>query len=116
MKKSDEKNQTAEIASDVRPRRPVLMPASTKPKEHSRPSKRLFSEHSSEPSGLGVGMHDRLLTVEEVSKLLKVPVSWVYGRTRNRSMDRIPGFRLGKYWRFRETDVLAWLERQKAGD
>ena len=58
---------------------------------------------------------DSLLTVEEVAELLHVPVSWVYERTRKRGMDRIPGFRLGKYWRFREADVLAWLERQRAG-
>ena len=56
-----------------------------------------------------------LLTVEEVSELLCVPVSWVYERTRKRGQDRIPGFRLGKYWRFREADVLAWLDRQRAG-
>ncbi len=56
-----------------------------------------------------------LLTVGEVAELLKVPVSWVYERTRRNSMDRIPGFRLGKYWRFHESDVLAWLERQRAG-
>jgi excisionase family DNA binding protein len=56
-----------------------------------------------------------LLTVEEVAELLKVPVSWVYDRTRSRGVNRIPGFRLGKYWRFREADVLAWLERQRSG-
>ena len=56
-----------------------------------------------------------LLTVEEVAELLKVPASWVYERTRKRGMDRIPGFRLGKYWRFREADVLAWLDRQRDG-
>ena len=63
------------------------------------------------------GSHDtgQLLTVEEVAELLKVPVSWVYARTRRRAADRIPGFRLGKYWRFREGDVLAWIERQRAG-
>jgi excisionase family DNA binding protein len=54
-----------------------------------------------------------LLTVEEVSDLLKVPVSWVYERTRKRGVDRIPGFRLGKHWRFREADVLAWINRQR---
>ena len=43
-----------------------------------------------------------LLSIEDVAELLKVPVSWVYERTRRRSMDRLPGFRLGKYWRFRE--------------
>jgi excisionase family DNA binding protein len=62
-----------------------------------------------------IGSMDRLLTVEEVAKLLQVPPSWVYGRTRQRSADCIPGFRLGKYWRFREADVLAWLERQRVG-
>jgi excisionase family DNA binding protein len=56
-----------------------------------------------------------LLTVEEVAELLKVPVSWVYDRTRSRGLNRIPGFRLGKYWRFQESEVLAWLERQRCG-
>jgi excisionase family DNA binding protein len=54
----------------------------------------------------------RLLTVEEVAVLLHVPVSWVYGRTRKRSLGRLPGYRLGKYWRFREEDITAWLESQ----
>jgi excisionase family DNA binding protein len=57
-----------------------------------------------------------LLTVEDVAELLRVPVSWVYERTRLRGVDRLPGFRLGKYWRFREAEVLAWLERQRRGD
>lgn len=56
-----------------------------------------------------------LLTIEDVAEILKVPVSWVYARTRRRATDRIPGFRLGKYWRFRESDLLAWLDRQRAG-
>ncbi len=56
----------------------------------------------------------RLLTVEQVADLLRVPRSWVYGRARTRDRDRLPGMRLGKYWRFREADVLAWLETQKS--
>jgi excisionase family DNA binding protein len=56
-----------------------------------------------------------MLTVEEVAELLHVPRSWVYEHTRQRSNDRIPAFRLGKYWRFRESDVLAWIERQRVG-
>lgn len=56
-----------------------------------------------------------LLTVEEAAALLRVPVSWVYERTRRRTMDRLPGIRLGKYWRFRECDLLAWIERQRVG-
>lgn len=54
-----------------------------------------------------------LLTVDDVAELLKVPVSWVYERTRRRSHGRLPGFRLGKYWRFRESDLADWLERQR---
>jgi excisionase family DNA binding protein len=54
-----------------------------------------------------------LLTIVEIAQLLQVPRSWVYSRTRRRSADRIPGFRLGKYWRFREDEVLAWVARQR---
>lgn len=56
---------------------------------------------------------DLLLTVQEVAALLKVDQSWIYERVRRRSVDRLPGFRLGKYWRFSKKDVLAWLDRQR---
>jgi hypothetical protein len=39
---------------------------------------------------------DELLTVRDVAEILRVPVSWVYDRTRKRSLDRLPGIRLGK--------------------
>jgi len=61
-----------------------------------------------------VEIAERLLTVEEVAELLRVEPSWVYARTRQRAANRLPGFRLGKYWRFRETDVREWLERQRS--
>src|SRR5271169_2972404 len=48
---------------------------------------------------------DPLLTIKEVAELLRVPISWVYGRTRKRALDRLPGYRLGKYWRFSENEV-----------
>jgi excisionase family DNA binding protein len=57
----------------------------------------------------------RLLTVEEVASLLHVPISWVYGRMRKRSTERPPGYRLGKYWRFREDEIHAWVKRQSRG-
>jgi len=57
----------------------------------------------------------QLLTVQEVAKLLHVPASWVYGRTRKRSLERLPGYRLGKYWRFREEEILVWVQRQRGG-
>lgn len=56
-----------------------------------------------------------LLTVNDVATLLQVPVSWVYARTRKRSIERLPGIRLGKYWRFREEEIHAWVESQRRG-
>ena len=56
---------------------------------------------------------DRILNIVEVAKLLRVPVSWVYERARRRSFDRIPHFKLGKYLRFSEKEILNWLERIK---
>ncbi len=61
----------------------------------------------------GSSGNGRLLTVEELAERLNLPASWIYAHTRKRSSDPIPGFRLGKYWRFREADVLDWLERQR---
>jgi excisionase family DNA binding protein len=57
----------------------------------------------------------QLLTIREVAALLKVPVSWVYGHLRTRSVDRMPAYRLGKYWRFRAEEVLAWVARHRSG-
>jgi len=56
-----------------------------------------------------------LLSVEEVAELLQVPFTWVYERTRRRGRDRLPGFHLGKYWRFDEGEIRAWLELQRSG-
>jgi excisionase family DNA binding protein len=55
-----------------------------------------------------------LLTVQQVAELLQVPVSWVYGRMRKRSLERLPAYRLGKYWRFDREEVLVWVARHQA--
>jgi excisionase family DNA binding protein len=54
-----------------------------------------------------------LMTVQQVAELLQVPVSWVYGRMRKRSVERLPAYRLGKYWRFDKEEVLAWVARHQ---
>jgi excisionase family DNA binding protein len=64
----------------------------------------------------GERSESHLLTIREVAEMLQVPVSWVYGRMRKRCADRIPGFRLGKYWRFSEQDVTAWLQARRTKD
>jgi len=72
---------------------------------------------AAEPAATGGESENRnhLLTVREVAELLQVPVSWVYGRMRKRSSERLPGYRLGKYWRFREDEVMAWIEGHRGG-
>lgn len=55
-----------------------------------------------------------LMDVAETARLLHVPVSWVYDRTRRRGRDRIPHIKLGKYLRFEITSVREWLNAQRA--
>lgn len=55
-------------------------------------------------------LEDELLTVSEMASALKVPISWVYERTRRSGADRIPHLKLGKYLRFRWSAVRAWLD------
>ena len=52
-------------------------------------------------------VNDRLLTAVEVAELLAVPVSWVRESTRSGA---IPCVELGRYRRYREAAVLAWVE------
>ena len=56
---------------------------------------------------------DGLLTVQEVAKILRVPVSWVYERTRRRGNEQLPHIKLGKYLRFRRTEVIGWLDSHR---
>lgn len=57
-------------------------------------------------------MNDRLLTAKEVAALLSVPPSWVLDHARART---IPHVRLGRYVRFDEADVRAWLNECRQG-
>ena len=56
---------------------------------------------------------DELLTVDELAAWLKVPPSWIYERTRRRGEGRLPFLKLGKYLRFEEAAVRAYLARQR---
>jgi len=51
------------------------------------------------------------LTVSELADELKVPISWVYDKTRRKGEDAIPHLRVGKYCRFRLPEVVAWIEK-----
>jgi len=49
---------------------------------------------------------DRLLTAEEIAERLGVKTQWVWAQAR---AGRIPHVRLGRYRRFRESAIEAWV-------
>lgn len=53
---------------------------------------------------------DRLLTPQEVADLLQVRKSTIYQWTH---IGYIPHFKLGRFVRFRDCDVLKWLESKR---
>jgi hypothetical protein len=61
-------------------------------------------------------MEDELLTAAEVAQFLRVPLSWVYERCRVGAVDPLPHLKLGKYLRFRKTDLLAFVNGLRRGD
>lgn len=54
-----------------------------------------------------------LLTIQEVADILRVPVSWIYARTRQRDENTIPHLKVGKYLRFEEAKVMTWLKERQ---
>ena len=58
-------------------------------------------------------MTEELMTTQELADYLKVKLGWVYGQTRQRGEGSIPRIRVGKYIRFRLSEVMAWMEGQE---
>ena len=50
---------------------------------------------------------DMLLKAEEVAQILRVPKSWVYSH-----LQELPAIRLGRYVRFRRSDIERLLEER----
>jgi len=50
-----------------------------------------------------------MLTAEEVAQILRVPRSWIYSH-----LDQLPTVRLGRYVRFRRSEIELFLDQQKA--
>ena len=50
-------------------------------------------------------MTDRLVDVKELAKILSVPVSWIYDRTRQ-GPEVIPHIKFGNYVRFNVEEVI----------
>ena len=56
--------------------------------------------------------NSKLVDVHETARILHVPTSWIYQRTRPAS-ERIPVVRLGKYVRFNPEEVVMFFKRRK---
>jgi hypothetical protein len=52
-----------------------------------------------------------ILTPAELSKRLKLPLSWIYEKSRKRGEhdNPLPTLRCGRYLRFSWPDVVAWM-------
>lgn len=53
---------------------------------------------------------ERLLTPGEAANRLRVPLSWIYSKTRTKE---IPLLKLGKYIRIPEKELDAWARAQQ---
>ena len=66
------------------------------------------------PKQTEVGMNEnsqveqQLVDVNEMARILDVPKSWIYQRTRP-GLERLPLLRAGKYLRFDTQEVIAFL-------
>jgi len=54
---------------------------------------------------------DRLMTVDDLADYLGIPVQTVYKQRAEGTGP--PGYRIGKYVRWKRSEVEAWLEKQK---
>jgi excisionase family DNA binding protein len=55
-------------------------------------------------------MDSEFLTAEEVAEYLRLPLSTVYKLAQDK---RLPGFKVGKHWRFRRDTIQKWIEAQE---
>jgi excisionase family DNA binding protein len=51
-------------------------------------------------------MDSEFLTAEEVAEYLRLPLSTVYKLVQDK---RLPGFKVGKHWRFRKETIQRWI-------
>ena len=56
---------------------------------------------------------EELLTDHQAARFLNVSVSWVYEHTRDDSAERLPFVKLGKYLRFDQRDLHAYIDAKR---
>lgn len=57
-------------------------------------------------------MDSEFLTVEEVAEYLRLPLSTVYKLAQDK---KLPGFKVGKHWRFRKEAFQEWIRQKETG-
>ena len=57
----------------------------------------------------GIADDQILITVDELAEILRVPKSWIYSH-----QDQLPTVRLGRYVRFKRSEIESFLDQQKA--
>jgi len=57
-----------------------------------------------------VGVESDFLTANEISEYLRIPLSTVYKLVQE---GKIPGFKVGRHWRFRKEAFQAWVNAKE---
>jgi excisionase family DNA binding protein len=55
-------------------------------------------------------MPDEIMTLKDVSEYLKIAEKTLYGYVQK---GQIPGIKIGSAWRFRKSEIDAWLDDQR---
>ena len=55
-------------------------------------------------------MDSELLTAEEISKFLRLPLSTIYKLAQEK---KLPGFKVGRHWRLRNDSIREWVLQQE---
>ena len=72
-------------------------------------SARMTSDSRESNPTAGDSSGEVLLTADEVAQILRVPRSWVYSH-----LSEIPVIRLGRYVRFKRSEIDGFLEKRGA--
>ena len=59
---------------------------------------------------IGCHVTDQILTLKEVADYLKLAEKTAYKLA---AAGKLPGFKVGGSWRFKQTDIDQWIEDQK---
>lgn len=55
-------------------------------------------------------MEEKFIGPREVAELTGLPISWIYSKS---EAGVLPSFKVGRYVKFRPSEVVQWLEAQR---